>query len=351
MNWTQEEIQFLKDNRQELTTRELSLAINKPMHYIKNKLHELGIIKKLPPIIYNIDFFKQPSRALAYFLGYHMADGYITKNLQRISILLQIVDKNVLQYFHSIIGGTLTDRIKFDKKYNKYRNYCEYNIYNKEICNILLNEYKIPQQKTANEIIPKQFKNELLPDFMRGHFDGDGSVQIADNRLRCNIVCANQEFLQYLMQYYNIGNMRTLIKNRNIPLYDWRMSSFDALKFKSIIYNNEPYALSRKKEIFASYDESCTNRFSENEIEFIKQNYSNFSNRELVKILGRNESGFSTKCKKLGLSKKKLKKFTIDECQFIKDNINKLTILEMAKILNRTYNSVYYKYNIINSNI
>jgi hypothetical protein len=87
--------------------------------------------------------------------------------------------------------------------------------------------------------------------FVRGYFDGDGSVCKIKGKWDCVSIAGNQNFIESLKKYllkYNIckNNIYTQGKIKILKL----TNISDIIKFKKFIYNNDTISLDRKKNKF-----------------------------------------------------------------------------------------------------
>ena len=102
----------------------------------------------------------------AYWLGFLFADGYVSLKTNLIELSLQLNDKNHLEKFKLFISA------KQNITEDSFR--CRITISNKHLKETLINLGCTPQ-KSNNIRFPKIDKN-LYPYFIRGYFDGDGSI-------------------------------------------------------------------------------------------------------------------------------------------------------------------------------
>lgn len=125
----------------------------------------------------NVDenWFKEiNSPEKAYFLGFLYADGNIYMKKHRVQILLHQQDEHILKLFASLVGhtGTLYTERGIHKRLT---------ITSKQMCQDLIFHGCVPRKSLILEF-PKTVSNELLPHFVRGFFDGDGSIYLGRNR-------------------------------------------------------------------------------------------------------------------------------------------------------------------------
>ena len=100
-------------------------------------------------------------------------------------------------------------------------------------------------------------------DYIRGYFDGDGSVNLISNsngrgngNLRWQICSATKEILEWIINYFyedfQIPKVTILVdqKNRQHPIYYFQYSSQSTRKIYNILYTDSDMFLKRKKEHF-----------------------------------------------------------------------------------------------------
>lgn len=128
---------------------------------------------------FNRDFFsKIDTEGKAYFLGLLYADGY---NWQKgknryVSLSLQEDDKHILHDFNREIEGNLNiTKRKLRKVGEKIQYYLQIN--SKKLSeDLVLIGCEQNKTKTLQFPTDKQVPKRLIPHFIRGYFDGDGSV-------------------------------------------------------------------------------------------------------------------------------------------------------------------------------
>ena len=170
----------------ELSIGKIAKKFNCQTATIKKYLIELDVVNlekesiRSKKAIYKLDKFDSiTDEETAYWLGFLYADGFIDDKNNRIIINLQEKDKEHLESFANFIapGSTVDYYESYDKRSNKYATGYRLKIYSKEICNQLKKIGMIPGKKEKYKIpnIPKC----LLRHFIRGYFDGDGSISIS----------------------------------------------------------------------------------------------------------------------------------------------------------------------------
>lgn len=240
-----------------LSTEKIGKIYNVSDQTISSLLKRNNIIvdKRRCRTIIDSDYFKDiDTEVKAYYLGLIAADGCISKYknskvtfsielessdidiLNKLSIELCGFDSLVKTY--SRIGRNNTSKIAFSDK-----------IFTDNLINngIIFN-------KTFKLEFPRNISNELIHHFIRGYFDGDGSVYFKKDILHFNFV-GSKLFIPELNKYlFNIG-----IFNREYAIID--RGNFCSIhiggveqskRFYNYIYNNSNFFLNRKKTVFES---------------------------------------------------------------------------------------------------
>lgn len=151
---------------------------------------------------FNESYFKIiDSKEKAYWLGFIYADGYVTgKNL---GIALSVVDKTHLMKFKENIESTYPIYTYFSSSSYKSIQYCRMILNSENLVRDLKNKgvvnnksliIKFPNEKILNKSFYK--------DFIRGYFDGDGSLILSRHSINFKI-CGTKEFLEKLIEIFN----------------------------------------------------------------------------------------------------------------------------------------------------
>jgi LAGLIDADG-like domain len=111
--------------------------------------------------------------AKAYWLGFFYADAYNCKITNTVSMSLQISDLTHLQKLANFMELPI-NKIKYTKTKDEYE-YYTLKMYSKYLCETLAAK-GCPQAKSFIIQYPKWLSNDLNRHFIRGMFDGDGSL-------------------------------------------------------------------------------------------------------------------------------------------------------------------------------
>lgn len=190
----------------------------------------------------NQDFFKTWSRNMAYILGLWFADGCIY-NGKIFDITLHQKDKYILKKIAELLDyeGPLCDYV--DRQAARINFSCAV-IYNDII------RLGGSERKSLMVDFPS-VPEEYLADFIRGYFDGDGSVyNVKGGRINTAFTCGSKKFLSVLLSILreHAGVVGGSYDPSSVSL---RFGNKDSLKIGSFIYKDNPELfLLRKKGKF-----------------------------------------------------------------------------------------------------
>lgn len=231
------------------------------------KLKQIGIIRSN---CQHHDFFENiDSEIKSYLLGFFVADGHlqISKNSYSIKIGVKINDSHILNLYNKFLCDEKASIL---------------------ICNNRMAVLSIGSKQLGESLVKLGFDNRktytfkklpfiekrLMRHFIRGIFDGDGSIslnrRIANKRLngynkQFNIANCNKELLEDIANHLPIKNwkiIKTSEKNKKIIIdgreskstvetYQLRVSSTeDLISLYNYFYEDSNYYFKRKKDIF-----------------------------------------------------------------------------------------------------
>ena len=135
---------------------------------------------------FNYDLFSViDTEEKSYWLGFITADAYVNHNT--LDIALKAEDVNHLIAFRKIFIGNVPN-IKYKADTNAYR----FSVYSVELCQDLADKGCIRGKLLRMFPNDTQVPNHLIHHYMRGYFDGDGSIYIDSNsNLRFSVIGSN----------------------------------------------------------------------------------------------------------------------------------------------------------------
>jgi len=207
----------------------------------------------------NFTYFSKENESsnMAWLLGFLASDGTIAKRDNTIKIGLAIKDKEILE--------KIRQELNLQTEVKEYVTADGY-----DCCSLTwtceqhkkdLAYYNIIPQKTFNLIPPYNLNRKYWIDYIRGYFDGDGSVNLITNgshrgngNLRWQICSATKEILQFIIDFfyeeYNISKVNIQQQERVHTLYYFQYSSAATRQIYNILYTPNAIYLRRKKERF-----------------------------------------------------------------------------------------------------
>lgn len=200
-------------------------------------------------------FFKQiNSPEKAYILGFLYADGYVTKNT--IGIKLGFKDYVHLKKIHDILQSEhslcVYDCISFGVPIK----YAQFAWTNKEMAEDLI---KLGCVRNKSLILKfpnqQQVPEEFLRDFIRGYFDGDGSVYLAKTNIGISFT-GTQDMLEHILAIFKTLTYTNthIYKYKDKDIYELKLGGNQMiLPIYHYLYDNAALFLERKKERFDSY--------------------------------------------------------------------------------------------------
>jgi DNA-binding Lrp family transcriptional regulator len=147
-------------------------------------------------------FLDMESELAAYFYGWLLTDGYITKTSNetyRVGIELSCRDVVILERLREYIGNTssIYIRNRKDTRTGNIYKTCAYTFTAPELIERLLH-LGLKPNKSLKEVVPDSLKNS--PHFWRGVFEGDGHILSGEGRYGITI-CGSKELCEDFSTY------------------------------------------------------------------------------------------------------------------------------------------------------
>lgn len=224
--------------------REISEELQVSKRSIPRILVELGINTNLKNrYTLNDDYFdKIDEPEKAYWLGFIYADGYVGgEDTNSIVITLSEVDKNHLEKFKNTISYTGEIRNAGKGGFENSKNRYSINFSSKKMASDLRGLGLYPGKSTTMESMPELPKS-LIRHFIRGYFDGDGSVY----QQRNHSTYKNKE---YVYQKIIVSMIGTRLFLEDIKSYMSFSSDFKSSRTKEVEYIRF-YGVSEMKKIY-----------------------------------------------------------------------------------------------------
>lgn len=295
--FTQEEEDYIVELY--LSTGKLSVPREKlkaDVKAIKSVLVSRGIKVSLRKQPLNIEYFKEiDSPEKAYWLGFIAADGCIQKCGYKLTF--GVKDADILFKFQKSIGAGSPVRYRevFDKRTGKTNQQHNIQICSKEFCQYIKN-HGVDENKSKNFVFPK-INPKLLSHFIRGIYDGDGSIHIKESPK--NNKC-----------HFRVNIISTLAGVESINEIILKELNIEGNKILASAYENVFYFnLSKDSEVFLDWlykDSTSETRLDRKYKKYIENRHRVFKWDRIVKNIktGKEFRGDSLLgiCKRLGLN-------------------------------------------------
>lgn len=241
------------------TTKMLTEEYNCNKSSIQRLLNKHGVSLRNSRYAFDQDFFENiDTEHKAYWLGFMYADGYVSSTRNAVSIRIKADDKYILEQLVIDLKSnipvniyTSTKPLPRSGKLNTLT-YAEVMICNGKIKSDLIKHGCIENKSqllTFPELEPR-----LIPHFIRGYMDGDGSITYSKRQKNGNRnfkvnFCGTYEFLtsiQALFGYTTKLNKRWKDDTNNYSLDI--AGNIKALDFLDTIYKDSTIHLKRKHD-------------------------------------------------------------------------------------------------------
>ena len=255
--WTPVEIDFLKNNIGKMTYKQMSkLLINRSPFSIQSKIRYLPFQQKVKKHPVNSHFFKIWSPSMTYTLGFIAADGNICHSGKAHTLHIACDDIDVIEKIKTIMHyqGPIHVKLRQNGK----------NSYSLRICDPIIFHDLIKLGVTERKSLtftPPKIPQYLIKHFIRGYFDGDGTVYLSNlkypSKLRVKFYTASLNMGKYLYKTLKRvlgdvykGNMLTYLAHQKTPYYVISMGHRGASRLFNYMYQDTTIYLDRKYKKF-----------------------------------------------------------------------------------------------------
>ena len=217
-----------------------------------------------PPKIYSVkeDIFQNiDTEEKAWMLGFIYADGYIDSSKTKLKFTLAEKDKDVLEKIKSILRSNSPIKRKEGRQI-KGTDYFGSStvtlmISNAQICQDL-EKHGAFYKKSLKLQFPLFLKDELIRHFIRGYFDGDGSITFGRHDFPKISIASNKEFLEgihdILLKENITSNIYASNRSKVNSLEINAKSSVE--KFLNYIYKDSNIFMERKYQRYKYFFET-----------------------------------------------------------------------------------------------
>ena len=199
----------------------------------------------------------------SYLIGLFQTDGTLsetTRNRGRASLDISIKDEDIIQKIKELIpyNYTIGEKVRNKKIVNKKGKIYDYpdwkgifiKIYGLSFRNFL-KESGIPVGKKSLIVKPPlHLKNLSIKDYIRGLYDGDGSIGMTEKNIPfVSLTTASSDIANFILDY--ISDLTKKPRKENNPnerdnVYNIMITKEDAIKFCDEIYYDNCLSINRK---------------------------------------------------------------------------------------------------------
>lgn len=179
----------------------------------------------------------------AYWLGFLMADGYIT-NRKVLGVKLAIKDIGHLEKLRDSLDSNIPIHV-YESNPESYSGsnykYCVFNITSKKMYQDLVNKGLTPNKSKTLKF--PSIDKELIPHFIRGYFDGDGSIYSSKSGT-CVSMLGTKDFLSIVKPVIAPNSKSKVYESKGIHYIS--LGGNNAKSALKILYDNATIYLDRK---------------------------------------------------------------------------------------------------------
>jgi hypothetical protein len=191
----------------------------------------------------------------SYIIGLAQTDGNMyrrdkNKKKGRFSLSLSYRDRDIIKKISELIDVNFSIRkrkreVNFGASHTVDLSVCDYKFRD------FLETHGVPYGKKSDIIARPQFPELEEIDYVRGLYDGDGSLGIvAQGFPYISITTASEELKNFLCDFIfrTTGRVKRIKRNKRDNIYNIVLFKEDAAKLVSLLYYDGAMAINRKRE-------------------------------------------------------------------------------------------------------
>lgn len=224
---------------------------------IQSVVRSLPFQRKVKKHSVNSDFFKKWTNEMAYCLGFIAADGNICHSGRAHTLHIACDDKDVIEKIKRAMnyGGPIHLKTRQNSKISYSLRICDPVIFNDLLA------LNITERKSLTLRPPDKIAKRYLNHFIRGYFDGDGSVSLRNinypSKLSAQFYTASLPMAEFLYRElknilgdsYN-GRVGTHLAHQKTKYYVIGIGHKAAAKLYDFMYRDADIYLERKHNKF-----------------------------------------------------------------------------------------------------
>jgi len=241
VEWTEQELDFLRDNYHQLTWEEMVEQLGRTEQAIQVRASMLGLQRYVDPYT----FFETWTEQSAYVVGFFAADGWVSKRgPESIRIGFGQKDADVLYSIRDAVGvgDVYAKRNRMHRYYiqstRTYERLCE--IFGMDVC------------KKSHTIRWPDIPDAYVRHFLRGAVDGDGSwfKRSQDGLFEFSYTTSSKAFVDALVEtVFLLTGIHLNASLNKISVWHARCVGIKAVCLADWLYRDATIALKRKSDI------------------------------------------------------------------------------------------------------
>ena len=240
VDWDDTEIEFLRENYQEMSWELLEEKLGRTKQAISARAQIIGIKKYIDPY----PFFEEWTEESAYAIGFFAADGWVLKRgPESIRVGFSQKDPDIIYALRETIGAG-----RISTKSNGMHEYYiqSIRIY-RRLCEIFGHDVHRKSRTLQWPTVPDKY----VRHFMRGAFDGDGSIfKQADKWWAMTYTTSSEEFAHsWASTLLRLTGIEMGIGINKIGVYHARCVGIKAVCLAAWLYGDQHIALGRKNKL------------------------------------------------------------------------------------------------------
>lgn len=251
--WTKREIDFVRANINKLTYKEMGKYINRTPTSIQSKVRFFPFKQKVKKYRVNQNFFKRWSPAMAYILGFIAADGSLIHHGRAHVLHIANDNRDIIRQIKTALQseGKIIPIQRDNGKTSHHLRICDKEIFYD------LQRHGITERKSLTITPPKYLSAKHTRHYIRGFFDGDGSVFLSgkDFPSKLNVVfyTASHPMIRFLFNF--VKNIcpkysGSILKGQNINIYYLHLGQRDGEILFNKLYKDADIFIKKKYKIF-----------------------------------------------------------------------------------------------------
>lgn len=234
--------------------------------YIKDKGYSRGDRGHFNPSTNREYFSVIDSERKAYLLGYITADGSVTGKVLRLECVES--DRELIDFAVKEICPTA--KISISKR--KGRNNTVYSYLGSVDILRDLERYHVIKNKQGANLPMAQIDKDYLPHYIRGYFDGDGTVYDVKNSPRVSF-CADEMFAKQLSDVLNSNNIKSTVidmRKYGVNIFHVRVNNHESTsRLFDYLYTGSTFKLERKYKKYKSLIRNVNTEVTTNSKELV----------------------------------------------------------------------------------